>query len=223
MKRIQYLFIFLGLFVLLIQTAQAQQDSLVLFTKPGCSNCQATKTTFHQYGINFIEKNLESNENATIMLRKLSAAGYKNKILLPVIFLNNKLYHPAFRSDIGLVELAISDVVDSIKLMYRRGELHLAISNQELKIANNESEHTTSDCELKTTPIYLVCANYGSENEAIVAMKKLIAHGYPFAGIVLYQNQYLVYSKFFLEYSVANSELNAARKIFSNAYLLELP
>ncbi|MEI7504920.1 MAG: glutaredoxin [Paludibacter sp.] len=223
MKKNQYLFIFLGLFVLLVQNATAQQDSLLLFTKPGCSNCQATKTALHQYGINFIEKNLENNENATIMLRKLSVAGYKNKIFLPVIFLNNKLYHPAFRTDTGLVELAISDVVDSLKLKFRRGELHLAISKKQQVVAKNEQEQLTSDCELKTNPLYLICTSYNSENEAIIAMKKLIANGYPYAGIVLFQNQYRVYSKFFLDHSVANSDLIEARKIFNNAYLLELP
>jgi glutaredoxin len=223
MKRKQFIFLFLGLFVILVQKVQSQQDSLVIFTKNGCSNCQATKTAFHQYGINYIEKNLESNENATIMLRKLSVAGFKNKILLPVIFLNNTLYHPAFKSDTGLVELSISDVVDSIKLKFRRGELLMAMSNKVQEAPKNEQHQITSDCELKVTPIYLICANYNSENEAIVAMKKLIAHGYPYAGIVLFQSQYRVYNKFIYNRAEADLEIVEARKIFSNAYLLEMP
>ena len=113
------------LFFLNFTNGYAIQDSLVLYTKPGCSTCHAVKQVLQQSGIYYIEKSLDKTEFASEMLHKLSATGYHNEISLPVIFLNNKLYHPAYVSDTGLVSIPISDVVDSIRNKFRRGELNL--------------------------------------------------------------------------------------------------
>jgi len=223
MKRIYYPVIILGLFLFCMQYANAQQDTLLLFTKPDCSNCKATKQALRQTGISFFEKSLDENENAKKMLQRLSAIGYKDKIYLPVIFLNNKLYHPAYSTDKGLITLELPLVVDSIKNKYLRGELHLVTSNQSNYTAPSNSSTNDSDCELKTTQIYLVCANYNSEKEAIEAMNKLISSGYTYAGIAFSQKQYRVYNKFFYDLNTADAELIQAKKIFSNAYLFKMP
>lgn len=210
-------------FLLCIDNVQAQQDTLLLFTKPDCSNCQATKQQLLQSGINFIEKTLNESENAKIMLRKLSATGYKDKIYLPVMFLNNKLYHPAYQSDTGLVSLSLPTVIDSIKNKYRRGELHLATLKSTVQTTTSNQLQHDSDCEVKASPIYLICADFSIEDEAKEAMNKLINNGYSFAGIVYYKNLYRVYNKFFFDRILADSELIHTQETFKTSYLLELP
>jgi|GEM_PF-1793602 len=223
MKRYLYPAYIFSLFLCCLQPAKAQQDTLLLYTKAGCSNCQAVKQAFLQTGIPYLEQNLENKAVASQMLHKMAAAGYKDKIFLPVVFLKNKLYHPAYSSDTGLVALALPFVVDSIKHKYLRGELHLFASSQTNASSASDITASDADCEIKTTPIYLICASYNSEKEALEAMNKLIANGYSYAGIALSQKQYRVYSKFFFDRNTANTELTQAKKTFSDAYLFEMP
>jgi len=223
MKSYLYTVNILGLFLLSLQNVVAQQDTLLLYTKEGCSNCQAVKQAFMQTGIPYMEQNLANSTVAAEMLHKIAAAGYKDKIFLPVIFLKNKLYHPAYSYDTGLVALTLPNVVDSIKHKYLRGELHLVASGQSNTTLTSGVTANNADCELKTTPIYLICASYNSEKEAIAAMNKLLANGYAYAGIAFSQKQYRVYSKFFFDRNTANSELTLAKKTFNDAYLFEMP
>lgn len=223
MKRYLFPVYVVSLLMCCLQTAKAQQDTLLLYTKAGCSNCQAVKQAFMQTGIPYLEQNLEDKAVASEMLHKMAAAGYKDKIYLPVIFLKNKLYHPAYSSNTGLVALALPFVVDSIKHKYLRGELHLVAFGQSNTTLTSGVSANNTDCELKTTPIYLICASYNTEKEALEAMNKLIANGYSYAGIALSQKQYRVYSKFFFDRNTANTELTQAKKTFSDAYLFEMP
>ncbi len=200
----------------------AQHDSLVLYTKLGCSNCSATKQDFAQSGVNYIEKTLENKEYASEMLRKLSNYGYHKPIFLPVIFLNNKLYFPAYASDTGLVSLVLSDVVDSIRYKFRKGELNLYKDNLDTKLNLVNSLSTNSECELKIKPQYLICSTYNTEKEAKVEMNKLIFNGYNFAGILYNQKQFRVFSKIYYDIATANSDLNEIRKLYYKAYLYEL-
>jgi len=89
------------------------------------------------------------------------------------------------------------------------------------KISNNTSN--SSDCELKVSPIYIICDNFKTEEEAKASMNKLISNGFIYAGIIQYQNQYSVFSKFYFDKSSASSELIEIKKTFSKAYLLEMP
>ena len=222
MNRISLTLCFFALFIFNSTNGYARQDSLLLYTKPGCSNCQAAKLALRQSGISYAEKSLDNNDFASEMLHKLSTVGYHEKIYLPVIFLNNKLYHPAYKSDTGMVSIPLQDVVDSIKKKFQRGELNLPIAKLETP-NNNELPIASSDCELKTTPIYLICANYNTEEEAKTVMNKLISGGYIYAGIVYSQKQYRVFCKIFTDYGVANSDLNVMKKTYKDAYLLEMP
>jgi glutaredoxin len=201
----------------------AVQDSLVLYTNPGCSNCKAVKQALQQSGIYYIEKSLEKNVFATEMLHKLSANGYHKEIYLPVILLNNKMYHPAYKSDTGLVSIPLQDVVDTLRNRFRRGELNVHGVNAAYSTNTTGSSSTNSDCQVKASPIYLVCSTFDTEAEAKAAMNKLISSGYTFAGIILYQNKFRVFSKFFYDQTSANSELNEMMKSFTNAYLFEMP
>ena len=198
-------------------------DSLILYTKQDCSNCQATKQAFQQYGLNYIEKNLENEKYAAEMLRKLSGSGYHKEIYLPVIFLNNKLYHPVYKSDTGMVYLPLNAVVDSFKNKFRRKELNLAVSNNNNVLKIQGTVTSNSDCEMKASPVYLICATYKTENEAKTVMNKLIASGNTYAGMINYHNQFRVFSKFFYDHEAAKSELNEIKKTFKDAYLFEIP
>lgn len=223
MNKLKITVFFSVLFMLNFSNGYAQQDSLVLYTNPGCSNCHAVKQALQQSGIYYIEKSLDNHGFATEMLTKLSNAGYHDKIFLPVIFLNNKLYHPAYKTDIGLASIALSDVVDSIKNKFRRGELNLQNSKQNTVSSASESTPSNSDCELKASTYYLIYSTYNTEPEAKVAMKKLITEGYIFAGIVYSQNQYKVFCKSYYDATVANSALNEIKKMNNSAYLFEMP
>jgi len=203
--------------------AVQQQDTLLLFTKPGCSNCHATKQILTQSGISFIEKSLDKDANAAEMLSRMAAIGYKQSIYLPVIFLNNKLYHPAYKADTGLVALPLQDVVDTIRLKFQRGELNLPLLDRSKVTTQPEQAVAPSDCEVKTSPIYLICSVYEKEEDAKVLMNKLLTGGYPFAGMMYYQNQYRVFTKFYYDQAQADIELSALKKEYDKAYLLAMP
>jgi glutaredoxin len=197
-----------------------QNDSILLYTKPDCSNCKAVKQSLTQSGIHYIEKSLTDKEIASQMLHEIAAVGYHDKILLPVIFLNNKLYHPAYQTNKGLVTLELPSVVDSIKNKFKRGELRLSAVKQVVP-STPVATSSNNDCELNALPIYLVCVNYNTETAAVAAMNKLIANGYSFAGIVMSKNIFRVYSKIFYDPIVANNELTQAKVTFQDAYLFE--
>ena len=203
--------------------AVQQQDTLLLFTKPGCSNCHATKQVLTQSGISFIEKSLDKDANAAEMLSRMAALGYKQSIYLPVIFLNNKLYHPAYQADTGLVALPLQDVVDTIRMKFQRGELNLPLMDKKKMLSMPEQAEATSDCEVKTSPIYLICSVYDKEDDAKVLMNKLLTGGYPFAGMMYYQNKYRVFTKFYYDQAQADSELAGIKKEYDKAYLLPMP
>jgi glutaredoxin len=223
MNKLSLTICFTVLFIFCNANGYARQDSLLLYTKPDCSNCQAVKRVLQQSGIYYTEKTLDNDVYASEMLHKLSASGYHDKILLPVIFLNNKLCHPAYSSDTGLVSVPISDVVDSIRNKYRRGELNIRGVNRISTTNSAETASTGSDCELKTSTIYLVCMDYTTEAEAKSEMNKLITGGNIFAGIVYSQKKYRVFSKIFYDHTEAGPGLTETKKTYPNAYLLEIP
>jgi glutaredoxin len=215
--------ILLFVFQLANGSAVQQQDTLLLFTKPGCSNCHATKQILTQSGISFVEKSLDKDANAAEMLSRMAALGYKQSIYLPVIFLNDKLYHPAYKADTGLVALPLQDVVDTIRMKFQRGELNLPLVDKSKVTTQPELTEAPSDCEVKTSPIYLICSVYEKEEDAKLLMAKLLAGGYPFAGMMYYQNQYRVFTKFYYYQAQADSELLTVKKEYEKAYLLPMP
>lgn len=223
MSKSGYKILLILLFIFNVGNGYARQDSLFLYTKPGCSTCKSVKLVLHQSGIYYIEKSLDKSVFSNEMLHKLASAGYHDQILLPVIFLNNKLFHPAYKNDTGLVVLSISDVVDSIKSKFRRGELNLQSMNPKNTTELTETSAANSDCELKATPIYLICENYTTEADAKVAMNKLITNGYTYAGIAYSQNNYRVFCKILYDRTAAEKDLNQIRKLYPNAYLFETP
>jgi glutaredoxin len=215
---------FVILFVFNVLNGYAvQQDSLFLYTKPGCSNCHATKQIFNESGISYIEKSLDIDINAAEMLRKIAAAGYKKSIYLPVIFINDKLYHPAYKTDKGLVSLPLQDVVDTILGKFKKGELNLPAYNASKNRNEAQAAEVTSDCEVKTSPVYLICSTFEKEDDAKKLMNKLISEGYTYAGIVYSQKQFKVFSKFFYDQTQANADLKTMKKDYSKAYLLDIP
>ena len=84
------------LFILLLSIpVSAQTGILTLYTKSNCNNCRYTKHMLQKNGVAFQEFSLDDKANAAAMLKKLKAAGYTDKIHLPVIFENDSLIlHP---------------------------------------------------------------------------------------------------------------------------------
>lgn len=223
MNKLKFAICFIVLCIVAFSNVYAVQDSLFIYTKPGCSNCHSAKQALEQSGIPFIEKSLDNKENAAEMLHKISVAGFHDKIYLPVIFVNHKLYHPAYSTDTGLVSVPLSDVVDSIKNKYQRGELNLPAVSQPNTTPTAETVAASSDCEVKVPAIYLVCANYTTEAEALTVMNKLIKDGFIFAGIVNIQKQYKVFCKIFTNEPEATSGLTDIKNTYKDAYLYEMP
>lgn len=201
----------------------AVQDSLFLYTRSSCSYCHTAKQMLSEAGIVYIERSLDNDKYGPEMLHKLNEAGFHNRIHLPVIFLNNQLLHPVYKTDKGLISVPLQSVVDSIINKYRRGELNLAVDNVTNTAGTNDKSQLSSDCEVKVPTIYLVCNSYNTEKEAKSEMNKLISDGYSFAGIIFYQNQYRVFGKFYSSKTLADNDLIQLKKNFQNAYLFEMP
>lgn len=211
------------LFIFNFINGYAVQDSLFLYTKSGCSYCHSVKQVLNESGISYIERTLDNDRFGPEMLHKLSLAGFHKRIHLPVIFLNNQLLHPAYKTAKGLIEIPIKQVEDSIKNKFRRGELNLAVDKQFSTTTKLDSSQANSDCEVKVPIIYLVCDSYKIETEAKAAKNKLIYEGYSFADIIFYQNRYRVFTQFYSDHTLAASGLNEIKKNFPKAYLFELP
>ena len=209
-------------FVFSVSTLFSQKDTLLLYTRPGCSNCKAAKLDLHRNNIPFFEKSIDIPENGAEAMRKIQALGFKNEIHLPVIFLNNKMRHPGVQVKDSLKPVEIDVAVDSIKSMFRRGALNLA-SPPQAKDTVISKPILESDCDVKpVTTYYLICATYVSESDAKDAMNRLIKAGYTYSGIVLSGGIYKVYNKLFYEKAAAEVALEDAKKIFREAYLQEV-
>jgi len=222
MKTTEKKILILLLSVLNFTGLYAVQDSLFLYTKPDCSNCRDTKQALNAAGINFIEKTLDNDKYAEEMLHQLSLAGYHKEIYLPVIFLNKQLLHPACKTESGLSQVSLQNVVDSLKKKYLKGELNPVADIHPSGSSANYTSDQNSDCELKVPTIFLVCASYDSETEAKNEMNQLISNGYSYAGIIFYQNKYRVFSRFYTTRSMAENELASMKKIFKDSYLYEM-
>ncbi len=220
MKRISTVLLFTVL--LSLANGFSQTDSLVLFTKPGCSNCNAAKQQLHQNRIAFAEHSLESDNNGRRMLQILAKAGYKERIYLPVIMLNNTLYHPAYQNDTGLVSIALPDVVDSLVARQKRGAIHLPIEAVAKRTeAPTVAEHS-AECEVNASTFYLISSAFATQPEAKAEMNRLIKEGYIYAGFLQSKGMYQVYSKFFFDKAMAESELQRTKLEKPTSYLIEV-
>lgn len=222
MKRINLAICLFFMVVSSVADLSAQKDSILLFTKPDCSNCQATKRQLTRAGIAYKEMSLNEDATPPIMLKKLAEKRYKGKIFLPVIFMNNQLYHPAYQSAKGMEELPLGDVVDTLLLKHRTGQLHFPTQST-VHVAPLAATVHDADCEVKTTTVYLVCYDFDTEKDAKEAVTVLVKQGYSYAGFVFQKNKYKVYCKLFLDRAVAASELIHMQQTFANAYLFEMP
>ena len=211
------------LFVFNFTNGYAVQDSLFLYTRTGCPDCHSVKQILNESGISYIERTLDNDKFGPQMLQKLSLAGFHKRIHLPVIFLNNQLLHPAYKTSKGLIDIPIIQVEDSLKNKFQKGELNLALDKQPATISGTDSSQVSSDCVVKVPVIYLICDSYKTETEANTAKNKLISDGYNFAGILFYQNRYRVFTQFYSDHTLAGSGLNGIKKDFPTAYLFEMP
>jgi len=218
MKRIQLLIIFT--FSLLIGYSQVK-DTLFVYTKHDCSVCKQTKQVLQSRGVSFFEKDVASTINASEMLNKLAASGYKGSIYMPVMYIGKKLMHPAYSTDSGLINLDINIVIDSIVRKHLKAEIAKVTMTTKVPVATN-STSDVSDCEHTSGAVYLVVANYPVEREAVNAVQLLIKNGYPNAGFVHVKGIFKVYSALFPDYNSASAQLPIERFKFTDAYLLPM-
>jgi glutaredoxin len=222
MKRINLALCLFLMMVSCVGEINAQNDSLLLFTKPDCSNCQATKRQLTRAGIAYKELNLNDDQNPPIMLKKLAEKKYKGKIFLPVIFMNKQLYHPVYESKKGFEEMPLGDVVDTLLFKQKTGQLHFSkLAN--IKVAPLEATVHDADCEITTGPVYLICYDFETVKEAQESMSNLVKQGYSFAGMLFQDGRFKVYCKLFLDKKMAESELTHMQQSFKNAYLFQMP
>lgn len=193
------------------------QDTLFIFTKHDCSVCKQTKQVLTARGISFAEKAVETTSNASEMLNKLAASGYKGSIYMPVIYMGKKLMHPSYSTDSGLVTLEINAVADSIMRNYQRGKI--AKVNMPLTTDPTHSSTASADCEHASGTIYLIAANYPNEKEAVNAVQILVKNGYPKAGFVHDKGIFKVYLTLFADFKSASEQLAVEKFKFTDAYL----
>lgn len=197
----------------------AQQDSITLYTKAGCGNCKYTKEQLQKAHIYYTEYELGSNNNAKLMLKNLHRTGYSGNMYLPIIFINDSLFHPAIFKDSVLVKTSLPIIVDSILTLSQNGTFSFK------KIENNTSQdqiQENDDCEIHNTSIYIVCKNFEDESQALDFSQNLINTGFPDAGFFLYNKMYRVYSYITFSQIQAQALLELSRKQLGMSYILEI-
>jgi len=197
------------------------QDTLYLYTKHDCSVCKQTKQVFQGRGVGFVEKDVALSANASEMLHKLAVSGFKGSIYMPVIFLGNKLMHPAYSTANGLVAVEINAVVDSIWTKKISGKVVSLPVKAIAEVERNASITENADCEHVTGAFYLVVANYPNENEAMNAVRILLKNNYPNAGFVHNKGFYKVYTGLYPDFKTASAQLVVEKIKFTDATLLE--
>ena len=217
-----YLFLTAIVFLFINQNTIGQSDSLKLFTKQGCGNCKFAKETLNKNSASYIEYELEDRENVKQMFNYLHKIGYKGKILMPVMVLNNEVYHPVYQAKDTLLDISLSGAIDSILTRIKVKNLQLAHAKISIQTADDLQPTSQSDCETQITPIYLVCRNFKIKNEALIFLQELQSNGYTNAGILEHQGFYRVYNKYFLNQDFANDELKKTRITNGEAYLLSV-
>ncbi|MDC0584620.1 glutaredoxin [Bacteroidales bacterium] len=191
----------------------AKKHEVEIYTKQGCSNCNYTKQRFNDSQIKYNEFALEDDANATPMLKKLRQHEYTDKILLPVIFIDNKLYHPKKNDTIGYE--SISEVVDYIISI--KGQLD---SDTARTSFDKESVNST-DCESSYTRYYLICSRVGSAEKAgrqVETFKTV----YPASDFTFHKNKYLVYIDFFYVRDDAVMLFDSLKEDFDMLYILKI-
>lgn len=216
------LILLITLFIPGILQSISAQDSLLLYTQASCSNCKAVKRILINNKINFIEKDLADQQNAAEMLYKLKQIHYTKDINLPVVLLNNRMYHPAYQTTTGLITLDIANVMDTLINRNKRGEMHLTnLQMAQQATSTAQTIHSISECNI-STPTVLVIAEFKAEADAKSTMQKLIDKGFTYAGMVYSSGMYRVYSKLFLKQEIAEQELINTRKQNPGCYLLAI-
>ena len=93
-------------------STSAEQRTLTVYTKANCNNCKYTKNMLQKNHIAFREFPLEERTNGAEMMKKLKAAGYADRIYLPVIFEDDSLIlHPKIPHNDSTLYFVIQKIV----------------------------------------------------------------------------------------------------------------
>jgi len=194
----------------------AQNDTLELYTKQGCSHCKWTKETLVKNHIAFVWYDLADDINGDAMLKRLAAAKYKGTIYLPVIFLNDSLISPSIDTT-----LSLQKIVNTLLIKQKNGTLHFAKSELTIEQLNSNTNGAHDDCVLrKGEPQYVIIQyEFDNKQQASDLLKELHKQGYIFAGMTYVQAKYKVYSQVFTSESEANAVLPNVQRKFPEAYV----
>ena len=194
----------------------AQNDTLELYTKKGCSHCKWTKETLTKNGIAFSENDVADDIVADVMLKRLAAAKYKGTIYVPVIFLNDSLIHPTIDTTQSLQK-----TVNTIVTKQKNGTLHFAKSELTIEQLNSDANGVSDECALrKGEPQYVIIQyEFDDKQQAADLLKELHKQGYMFAGMTYVQSKYKVYSQVFLNENEAKAVLPNMQKKYPQAYV----
>lgn len=164
------------------------QDSLVLYTKGGCSNCAYAKATLSEKHVKYTELSVDITANAKAMLQALKEQKYTGPIFMPVILYKNKLQFPATQLGDSLTYTSLHEVVERLASIE-------SLKSQEQSI-QPKATNTSSDCEyVATSPdsvYYLISGNFTKREEAQHFTAVMNGEGYDKAFILEWQNIYRI-------------------------------
>jgi len=207
------------LFLFCVYNSFAQNDSITLFTKQACGNCKYAKEQLEKNNILYKNLPLENNVNARLMLQTLAKLGYTERMHLPIILVNNTLYHPAIKEDSIYRRVSLSKAIDTI-LFLQNTKTFTFTQNIYKDSIQEVEEH--SDCEVNITPFYIVCKNFSTEKEALDYSLELRDKGFENAGYINYKKYYRVFSYLVFSQEEANKALLESRAKFNISYILEI-
>ena len=111
-KLIFIILLFVGRDAMHCVSTSAEQKTLTVYTKANCNNCKYAKNSLQKNNIAFREFSLEEQANAAEMMKKLKAAGYADRIYLPVIFEDDSLVlHPKMPHNDSTLYFVIQKIV----------------------------------------------------------------------------------------------------------------
>jgi glutaredoxin len=216
MKSLSLLF----LFATISFYSNAQKDTVVIYTKKGCSKCAFTKDKLSKENIFYVEKGLEDKTIGREMLSRIKKANYHDRIFLPVIFIKDSLLHPWYEVvDTTKEFVNLRDVVGDI--ISRKGTLAIR-KQQTIADSKTETQPTAAECEEDTKRHYIVCLESESEDDAKAITESLKSDGFPNSGFVMMNNTYRIYLDYFFEFKDANLFIKREKDTFEMLYMLKL-
>lgn len=195
----------------------AQNDSIILYTKPGCNNCKATKQALQRAQISYKEVTLENAKNGEQMISRLKTNKYTGTIHLPVIFINNTLIYPKDSTT------DIEKTVNGIITKHKSKEYNFVSMPIPAQKTTSITDTIVADCnyeDKKETKHVIILEEVNNEQEALQKNKEYVNKGYIYTGILYNGKTYKLYNQTYNSLAEANTAYEQIRIQFPNSYIL---